>query len=166
LKRGSIYKCVLIILIILCISFIFFNSSREGDLSKQDSSRIVEVVEKITVSLYNDEPPEKVSYFFKYRLNNVLRDAAHVIEFLLLGILTGLYSFKRWQSSLKVFFLPLLFCLLIALIDETIQLFSPGRAFELYDLLLDTAGYLLGITLVIIINRYLISNLNDWRKLH
>ena len=145
MKRSKIYRSILIILIILCISIIFFNSSREGELSKQDSTRIVEVVEKITTSLYNNEPPKKISYFLKYRFSGILRDAAHIIEFLILGILVGSYFLKYFSSSLKMILLPLLFCLIIALIDETIQVFSPGRAFELYDLILDMAGSILGI---------------------
>jgi VanZ family protein len=153
LKRSKIHKSILIILIILCISIIFFNSSREGELSKQDSTRIVEVVEEITTSLYNNEPPKKISYFLKYRFSGILRDAAHIIEFLILGILVGSYFLKYFSSSLKMIFLPLLFCLVIALIDETIQIFSPGRAFEFYDLLLDTIGFLPGIFLISSIHR-------------
>jgi hypothetical protein len=47
----------------------------------------------------------------------------------------------------------LLACLAVALLDETVQHFTPGRAFELRDVALDLAAALTGILLFLLINR-------------
>ena len=47
--------------------------------------------------------------------------------------------------------MPLLFCLAVACVDETIQLFVPGRAGRLTDVGIDTLGAALGIVLITLI---------------
>jgi len=63
-----------------------------------------------------------------------------------------LYSYTKFTVSvLKRSFYAFLFCILIAFIDEIIQFFSPGRAFELYDMALDGLGSIIGILLIFLI---------------
>ena len=83
-------------------------------------------------------------------LNSIFRELMHSGVFFVLGILTYI-SFKR--SFIKVFVYSLLFCALYALSDEIHQLFVSGRAFELIDLTLDFVGSLVGICLVIFVER-------------
>ncbi len=144
-------KSFLLILIILCITFIFFNSSMNADQSIEESSRVAKAIEKAVDTLYKGNTPEKVTYFFKTTFNYVLRDLAHFIEFLILGILVMLYSDKFKMTFLRRFCFSILFCILIAIIDEIIQFFSPGRAFELYDLMLDGLGSIIGGILIILL---------------
>ncbi|MFC2145630.1 VanZ family protein [Actinomycetota bacterium] len=143
----------LLILIILCISFIFLNSFMNADQSKEESGRIVKAIEKVVNTLYKDNTPEKVTRFLKTTFNNILRDLAHFLEFLILGILTMLYSYRFKSTVFKRVSLVLFFCILIALIDEIIQFFSPGRAMELYDLLLDSSGSIIGIILILLLHK-------------
>ena len=150
-KNNTIKNILLPILIILCITFIFSNSLMNADQSIEESSRIVKAIEKIVDSLYKGNPPEKVTYFFKATFDNILRDCAHFLEFLILGILAILYSDKFKLTSIRRFCFAILFCILIALIDETIQFFSPGRAFELYDIALDISGSIVGSMLILLI---------------
>ncbi len=144
-------KNLILFLIIICISFIFSNSLLNADQSKKESSKITIAIQKVVDTLYKDNTPEKVAYFFKTTFNNILRDLAHFIEFFVLGILTMLYSYRFKSTVLKRSSLVLLFCILIALIDETIQFFSPGRAFEFYDLLLDSFGSIIGGILILLL---------------
>jgi len=83
-------------------------------------------------------------------MNSMFREFMHSGVFFILGILTYL-SFKR--SFTKVFVYSLLFCALYALSDEIHQLFVSGRAFQIIDLVLDFIGSLVGICLVIFIER-------------
>jgi len=46
---------------------------------------------------------------------------------------------------------PISYYISIAIIDETIQLSSPGRAFELSDLALDISGSVAGSMLILVI---------------
>ncbi len=62
--------------------------------------------------------------------DHVLRKCAHFAEYAVLGALTA-----------------------AALCDETIQLFVPGRSGQIADVWLDTAGYLTGALLTLLIFR-------------
>ena len=144
-------KNLLLILILICITFIFYNSLKPAEQSIKESGRVAGVIEKVVVAIYKGNPPENVTYFFKITFGNVLRDCAHFFEFFILGILVMLYSDRFKVSIFKRFVFALLFCIFIALIDETIQLFYPGRAFEFYDLALDGLGNVVGSMLILLI---------------
>ncbi len=150
-KNINIKKSLLPTLIILCIIFIFSNSLMNGGQSLEESSKITKAIEKVIDTLYKGNTPEKVTYFFKSTFDNILRDCAHFLEYLILGILTMLYSDKFKMAFFRRFCFAILFCILIAIIDEIIQFFSPGRAFELYDLMLDGLGSIIGGILILLL---------------
>ncbi len=150
-QNNTIKNILLPILIITCVTFIFFNSLMSGGQSLEGSSRITKAIEKVVDTLYKGNTPEKVTYFFKTTFDYILRDFAHFFEFLVLGILTMLYSDKFKMTFFRRFCFAILFCILIAIIDEIIQFFSPGRAFELYDLMLDSLGSIIGGILILLL---------------
>ena len=158
-----IKKYLLLLLIILCITFIFSNSFMNADQSIEESSRVVKAIEKAVNTLCKGNTPEKVTLFFDTRFNDFLRDIAHFLEFLILGILTILYSNRFKSTVLRKASLVLLFCIAIALIDETIQFFSPGRAFELSDLALDGSGSIIGGILILLL--YKIKERREYKGL-
>jgi VanZ family protein len=80
--------------------------------------------------------------------NHTFRDIAHLLEFFILGILAMLYGSLYRKKPIYTFIIALLSCTTIAFIDEIIQIPVPGRAFELYDIILDTAGSLAGILII------------------
>jgi len=76
-------------------------------------------------------------------LHALLRDLAHVIQYFTLGIWTALLFIRK----------PFMYYLgfVVMLLDESIQYVTPGRAFELKDLGLDTMGYTLALIIVVMI---------------
>ena len=83
--------------------------------------------------------------------HTILRKAAHFSEFALLGLLVGRMGGlcagnPRWSLAG--------FGLAAGCIDETIQLFTPGRASSLVDVWIDTAGFAAGLSLVIFVYHY------------
>lgn len=78
--------------------------------------------------------------------HTLLRKAAHFSEFALLGLLMG------WMSAL-IRGRPQIGILGLGLgagcVDETIQLFVPGRASSLLDVWIDFSGFTVGLTLLI-----------------
>lgn len=95
------------------------------------------------------------SFMDKDILHHFIRKAAHFTEYFLLGgsILYAMdedFTFRRF----------VLFCVLVPVCDETIQSFTPGRAAQLTDCLLDASGMIsasiLGIWLKKHIRRYII----------
>lgn len=86
-------------------------------------------------------------------MNFVVRKAGHFLEYLVLGWIATHTNLSfvgregRWSRASA--------CLLgvaVAAIDESIQLFVPGRSGQLTDVLLDATGVVCGVALAIAIN--------------
>ena len=77
----------------------------------------------------------------------LLRKAAHFTEYALIGLFAGLALSQLHYRALHVPLL-LMICLMIALIDESIQLFS-GRGPAIVDVWIDGAGALCGMALAL-----------------
>lgn len=70
-----------------------------------------------------------------------IRKSAHVIEFMILGILSGIYLNKKKID--KMHFYSIAFGVIIAIIDETLQIFSLRGAASI-DVVIDLFGYVIG----------------------
>lgn len=80
-------------------------------------------------------------------LHTLLRKAGHFSEYLILGVLS---MFTVLQTELRhKIWIGLGFCLLVASVDETIQLFVSGRSGQITDVVLDCVGALCGILMLI-----------------
>ncbi len=85
-------------------------------------------------------------------LHFLLRKCCHFGEFLVLGVLS-LQTVRRldcigdmrnvWRRCLIAF----IFCIIIASIDESLQLLVDGRAGRVMDVLIDSSGSLAGIVI-------------------
>ena len=77
-----------------------------------------------------------------------LDKVAHFLAFSGLGLLVCALSFKLSpRPAIPLFSIPLLIVTLSGIIEESYQLFVPGRAAELLDLLADICGALFAIIL-------------------
>ncbi len=80
--------------------------------------------------------------------DHLVRKLAHFGEYTLLGVLMGALLWLKKRRSFFRWSYALLCALAVAVLDESIQLFSPGRAAQVTDVLLDTAGSLTGLLLM------------------
>jgi hypothetical protein len=114
------------------------------------SGFITGTVKKIITGLYGGDPPERIGIFLDERLDEVLRDWAHIIEFFILTILIIMYS-NRFRANIyiKVIF-SFFLAVIISFIDESIQLSTPGRLFQYYDIALDTIGSFAGAVIMFV----------------
>lgn len=138
--------------VILCICitiFIFYNSLHDLYSSKEQSKVVSEAIQAIIDS---NQTISDESFHF------IVRKAAHMIEFALLGVFcTGcvfLLSDSNRQRSIHSLFEPLFIVLFVAVIDEFIQSFLD-RTSSVSDILLDFLGGIIGITVVYIIKHIL-----------
>lgn len=138
MKKSSIYRLTLTVLLILTIAFIWNNSLDVGEVSIQKSDVIIDTIRPII------DPHENIPY---KTLNYMVRKAAHLSEFALLGffITLCLTSYCHKRPYIK-FFLCILSC---AAIDELIQKFTQ-RTSSIKDVLIDCAGGLLGFVLALL----------------
>lgn len=126
-------KRVLTILIGLNLALIWGNSLMTGEASGNFSGGILAMLGSFLPVLLTEAG------------HTFLRKAAHFSEFALLGLLTcgrGRLTRNSISPSLMGFGLA------VACIDETIQIFTPGRASSLMDVWIDTAGFSLGFVVI------------------
>ena len=125
---------------------VFSNSVRGGVESNQQSLGLLAVLMRWLPFLRR---------FNNVNFHLILRKAAHLTEYAILGgLLARAFACKK-DCKLALFVAPLLTGAVLAAIDETIQLYTPGRSGKASDVLLDTVGVVIGI---------LIFRL--WRKKH
>ena len=118
---------------ILWIVVIFSFSLQSGDESGKLSGGIVAWV----VSLFFPEDFAHIEL-----VHFLVRKAAHFTEYFILGGLLSLTIREaKWN---RVMLAPWVMGTLVACCDETIQLFSEGRAGQITDVMLDSFGVLTG----------------------
>jgi len=111
---------------------IWGNSLMPGDVSSTQSGFVVGIFTSILDFIgmpYNE-----------VILSSLIRNVAHFTEFFILGMILVL--------RFKNIFIAYGIGLLIVFIDEIIQIFVPGRAFEVKDLIIDTFGLNWGILIL------------------
>ena len=139
------------ILVIIWMVIIFLLSAQSandsGSLSGGITDRIYQVL-NIVLPKLNIET-----------LHSIIRTLAHFVLYLILGVLllNALNYNKQKRNANFVF--ALLIIVLYAISDEIHQIFVPGRAFQIYDLLIDFLGSLIGINALL-----MYSNLISKRK--
>ena len=82
----------------------------------------------------------------------LVRKAAHFTEYFILGVLLSLTVREaKWK---RILLAPWLMGTLVACCDETIQLFSDGRAGQITDVMLDSSGVLTGCLVLALCMKY------------
>lgn len=131
-------KVIKLLLIILWLLVIFIFSNQDGTTSTALTNG---VLEKYLFFIDSD-------IFFI-----VIRKIAHIIEYLILGILV--FSFVNEFKIDRKIIISLLICLIFSSLDEFHQLFIPGRTGKILDAFIDMIGVLLGIGVLLLIHKNL-----------
>lgn len=172
-------KKLSLIICILWMGFIFYNSSKTGEQSNNITISIVESLTKdkeiiennninSNISSENDEEvlgediaKNNISrYDIKktiYELNIMLRKSAHALEFLVLAILVAWVMFSHGVRGKNVVVYVLFVVLFYAVTDEFHQLYVAGRTSRVEDVLIDFIGGVIGV-LLYYFTYYLIGN--------
>ena len=79
--------------------------------------------------------------------NFLIRKCAHFSEYAVLGILSCLAFKTDWKNRNVALALQILLLVSVPCIDETIQLFVPGRCGALMDVMIDLSGACTGFVL-------------------
>ena len=146
--KTIVIRTVLWTLVVLWMAIIFSFSAETAEESLETSDGIVEVVvEKL---LENKKDNMSVSEYesFKTKVSHFVRKAAHFSAYMILGILTLSALIVHGQKNKTKAVTSLGICFLYAVSDEIHQIFVPGRAGRFSDVMIDTAGAVLGVLLV------------------
>jgi len=135
-KNVSLFVTVLLTIGIFSMSFL--SGSDSGGLSSSISLWVKELLDKVFVN-------HSITFD---QMHVIIRKGAHVFEYVLLGI-SYYFIAKYWRLSwLKV----LIFGVLTAGIDETIQMFVPGRAARWFDVFgFDFGGLVIGLGMMLLL---------------
>ena len=126
------------ILMLLWMFLIFLMSSFDATESTNQSNFIVNII----TNIFKIENIELLSL--------IIRKLAHFTEYLILGLLVANMFTKNNINNL--YLISIILCIIYATSDEIHQLFVPGRACQLRDILIDSIGSITGVYLYKLIN--------------
>lgn len=148
-KRSYIF----LVFALFWMGMIFFFSSRDGKESTDDSNKVGYAIGRIFIHGFEDKTEAEKEEFAK-SIELVVRKAAHMTEYAILGILFlgAIYMHERRKTILYSWMATVVY----AATDEIHQLFVPGRDGKITDVIIDSIGAILGIIFV-----YMVIN---WRR--
>lgn len=149
--KINILRIIILFFLLVNFAIIFMFSNQEAKESGNISSKIARMIE------------QKIIRKSGGRTEKVIRKMAHFSIYASLGfLLMGLMS-TYVISQRKRFLISLSIGVLYAISDEIHQIFVPGRASQITDVMLDSMGILFGIlvTLTIVEIRQKIKNKNN-----
>lgn len=134
-KRAEILLRIIVTAAFLyCVLFIWHNSMESAAVSAGRSGRVTETVNKVLTSMGKETVTE-----------HFIRKLAHFSEYGLEGVLTVLLFVVYCLKPKKSMRASILIGLFTAVVDESIQFFSAGRAPGLLDVCIDMAGFICGM---------------------
>lgn len=152
--RRKIYT----VLMILWMGVIFGFSAQPAVESTQTSLRVGRMVCGIFVDEYAQMAEDEQTQLAK-TIEFPIRKAAHASEYALLGILVfGVVRKKELTKRQAV--LAVLLTGIYAASDECHQFLVPGRSCQFRDVLIDTAGAIIGVFVLY----HIVKNLQKRRK--
>ncbi|OCZ49459.1 VanZ family protein [Dehalobacter sp. TeCB1] len=148
--KSSIWKRViwtigLFILLVLLVVVSWKLSSQTGTQSNQLSMRIADqMIDRL--DKYFDL--NRLDTFWKVTFNQLLRKAAHFMEYTVIGSVMCIMLNVAFKRALPAAAVSVIISPLFGFIDEYHQRFAPERTPRLLDIYIDTAGVLTGVILI------------------
>ena len=151
MPSASISKRKLIfgILSVLFACLIFAFSARNGEESTEDSYEVGMVFGTI---VHHDFPscPEEEQLAFASKVDHPIRKTAHATEYAVFAMLLVGAWYDRKRKTIYNGCIPWIVSTAYAATDEFHQLFVPGRSGQVSDVLLDSFGSAVGITVLLL----------------
>ena len=142
--KARIYIVVTIIWIAVIFSFSLQSAETSSRVSSGFGKGLVEFSLPKVAENFEAISMEQIEYF-----HFLLRKCAHFAEYFILGLLVKM-SVQHMEIRCKMW-LGILYCILVASMDETIQLFVSGRSGQFSDVVLDSVGALCGMGFLLLI---------------
>ncbi len=135
----------------MCVIFAFSAQGEEESIavSESFSYRMVRSADSFFGLNWEDEKLHQIAA----QIEGAVRKAAHMAEFGILSILLYIWLGKWQFTTKKKALLAMIATDLYAASDEIHQLFVPGRAGRFTDVLIDSAGAILGVLVFIGVER-------------
>ena len=151
--KSNKRRCIFLVLAIILMILIFGFSSRDGDLSGEDSGRVGRLVGEWFVQGFDEWSETKQSAFVD-KVDFPIRKTAHATEYAILGILFLGAIYEVNQRKRYMIGIPWLLGTIYAGTDEFHQLFVPGRSGQIRDVMIDSCGVFAGVLIVACVINY------------
>lgn len=122
---------------LLWVGVIYSLSLQDAYASQAASDKVTQIINEV-LDKFNVEDIRRVTF------EDVIRAAAHIYEFMVLGFLTYT-SFRLYRPHKALMLSAVIFGIVVPVTDEVLQLFSDGRAFEVIDMVKDWFGFFAGL---------------------
>lgn len=147
-KRISILVSWTLVFIWMAVIFLFSaQPAHESDgLSKSVTLFVIQLAKRV---MPLDELTVDIA-----TLNHLIRKLAHFTVYFVLGILTANALKTSGVSTFKAVALALAICIVYAATDEIHQMFVPGRGAQVKDVLIDSAGAVVGVGVYVFVSDF------------
>ncbi|MGL4913028.1 MAG: VanZ family protein [Romboutsia sp.] len=136
-------KIISLFLLVGWMIFIFYMSNQPANVSSTQSNFVLKLVEKLGFV---------IDIEYVDIATTVIRKGAHITEYTILGILS--YNvFILYYSRREAMIIAIALTIGYAITDEIHQLFVEGRAGRIIDILIDSIGASIGVTIGFAYNR-------------
>ena len=146
---------VLGLLLVCCYVVIFLFSADNAEDSSAISRKLAEALVRFYHTVFEGDSGGGIQgtgmgFNETELVEKLIRKLAHFTEYMILGILSYLLA-KTWIKQRKICVAVVAIQLFVSAgLDEFHQSFVPGRYASFWDVLLDTAGGMTGVLLVIL----------------
>lgn len=137
-------RMIFFVLTLAVMVAIFVFSAQNSEQSGMQSGRVTEFIVKILRPDFFELALEEQQALIE-AYQGIIRTLAHACIFAALGFCSGGFANTYNTVFAKRFIFTLVFCIFYAITDEIHQIFTPGRAFQVFDILVDTLGAIIGI---------------------
>ena len=154
-KKIKYVKCI--IAIICCIIIFSFSAVPATASTKQSKGLTYNVIKLLNGNKLTEKELVKLTK----RVNPVIRKIAHFSIYMILAIFTYMFieelnikSKSEKERLRKNIIYTCIFCIIYAIFDEIHQIYVPGRTGKVIDVIIDTLGACMGITIILIRNKF------------
>lgn len=137
--------------VLVVMACIFYLSSQSATDSRALSNKVLE-----ELKMYFQKLTYLIPFINKINVHGLtlrIRKVAHFTIYMVLGLVSYLVLPRRWSVKKKMAFVVSL-CFIYAITDELHQHFVPGRAPEVRDVLIDTFGSSVGMSIGWVMKRF------------
>ena len=132
------YKIIKLLLLISWILVIFSFSMQNSGETTNTSYGFTKSIISISYKLIDSNADDNKINEVVESIHPLIRKLAHYIEFLILAIFVLLFLSEFNIKHIYIY--SIIFCLFIAIFDESIQMFIDGRLSSIKDIFIDTLG--------------------------
>lgn len=149
MQRKTYQKYTIMTLTLIWMGVIFWFSAQPAVQSAGMSGAVLGGLQKLLLDI-----PVLNTVLVSGMAEHLLRKGAHFLEYTVLGVLLLLCANSHLSEKWKKLRLPVAFVsgILYAGTDELHQYYVPGRSAQFSDVLLDSAGVLTGIILIVVLS--------------